>query len=141
MTLVAITLTVPDGQVGNPEAPAVGTLQWRPWGPGERRKADSPAREVLPAPFDVALLPGATTVEVAPTVVGWCWRVTERIVGLPDRTRYLLVPDAATVDYRDLQEVNPRTLAPTAAPPAAWTVALGDNAITDTEILAALGGA
>ena len=71
MTLVTITLTVPDGQVGDPESPAVGYQQWTPVGPGARRRAESPAREVLPVPFRVDLLPGATTVEVAPTSASW----------------------------------------------------------------------
>ena len=40
MTLVTITLTVPDGQAGDPESPAVGYQQWMPVGPGARRRAE-----------------------------------------------------------------------------------------------------
>lgn len=141
MTLVTIHLTVPDGQVGDPEAPAVGYQQWMPVGPGARRRAESPPREVLPAPFRVDLLPGVTTVEVAPTTASWVWLVREYVDGAGFDSRAIAVPDQPTIDYRDCPEVDAKTLAPLAAPPAAvWEALLGDNTITDDEITAALGG-
>ena len=109
MTLVTITLTVPDGQVGDPESPAVGYQQWKPVGPGARRRAESPAREVLPAPFRVDLLPGSTTIEVAPTTASWVWLVRE-YVGAGTNTRAIAVPDQPTIDYRDCPRVDPASL-------------------------------
>lgn len=111
MTLVTITLTVPDGQVGDPEAPAVGYQQWMPVGPGARRRAESPAREVLPAPFRVDLLPGVTTVEVAPTSASWVWLVREYVDGAGTSARAIAVPDQPTIDYRDCPQVDTKTLA------------------------------
>ena len=141
MTLVTITLTVPDGQVDDPEAPAVGYQQWMPVGPGARRRAESPAREVLPAPFRVDLLPGVTTVEVAPTSASWVWLVREYVDGAGTSARAIAVPDQPTIDYRDCPQVDTRTLVPLAEPPAAvWEALLGNNTITDAEITAALGG-
>ena len=110
MTLVTITLTVPDGQVGDPEAPAVGYQQWTPVGPGARRRAESPAREVLPASFRVDLLPGVTTVEVAPTSASWVWLVREHVTGAGTNTRAIAVPDQQTIDYRDCPQVDPASL-------------------------------
>ena len=121
MTLVTITLTVPDGQVGDPEAPAVGYQQWKPVGPGARRRAESPAREVLPAPFRVDLLPGSTTVEVAPTTASWVWLVREHVTGAGTSTRVIAVPDQPTIDYRDCPHVDPTTLTVVgAAPDPIW---------------------
>lgn len=121
MTLVTITLTVPDGQVGDPESPAVGYQQWKPVGPGARRRAESPAREVLPAPFRVDLLPGATTVEVAPTSASWVWLVREYVDGAGTDARAIAVPDQPTIDYRDCPQVDARTLAVVGpAPDPVW---------------------
>ena len=110
MTLVTITLTVPDGQVGDPESPAVGYQQWKPVGPGARRRAEGPAREVLPAPFRVDLLPSATTVEVAPTSASWVWLVREYVDGAGTDSRAIAVPDQPTIDYRDCPRVDPASL-------------------------------
>ena len=110
MTLVTIALTVPDGQVGDPEAPAVGYQQWTPAGPGARRRAESPAREVLPAPFRVELLPGVTTIEIAPTSASWVWLVREYVDGAGTDSRAIAVPDQPTIDYRDCPRVDPASL-------------------------------
>ena len=80
MTLIDIHQTVPDGEVGNPEAPAKGYQTWTPKGPGARRRAEDPGREVREAGFRVDLLPaGVTTVEVAPTDGTWVWVVREYV--------------------------------------------------------------
>ena len=137
MTLVTIHLTVPDGQVGDPEAPAVGYQQWVPVGPGARRRAESPAREVLPAPFRVDLLPGVTTVEVAPTSASWVWLVREYIDGAGTSRRAIAVPDQPTIDYRDCPRVDPASLTVVGpAPDPIWQQQLA--ALTD-EIAAAQG--
>ena len=121
MTLVTIHLTVPDGQVGDPEAPAVGHQRWTPIGPGARRRAESPPREVLPASFRVELLPGVTTVEVAPTTASWVWLVREYVDGAGTTTRVIAVPDQPTIDYRDCQHVDPASLTVVgAAPDPIW---------------------
>ena len=136
MTLVTIHLTVPDGQVGDPEAPAVGHQQWTPVGPGARRRAESPPREVLPASFRVDLLPGVTTVEVAPTTASWVWLVREYVDGAGTSTRVIAVPDQPTIDYRDCQHVDPASLTVVgAAPDPIWQQQL--DALT-VEIGAAL---
>lgn len=136
MTLVTIHLTVPDGQVGDPEAPAVGHQQWTPIGPGARRRAESPPREVLPASFRIDLLPGVTTVEVAPTTASWVWLVREYVDGAGASTRAIAVPDQPTIDYRDCPHVDPRSLTVVgAAPDPIWQQQL--DALT-VEIGAAL---
>ena len=140
MALVDIHQTVPDGEVGNPEAPAKGYQTWTPTGPGARRRADNPAREVREASFRVDLLPaGVTTVEVAPTDATWVWLVHEHVEGTPPTWRAIAVPDVDRVNFRDCPQVDTRTLGPMAAPPdPIWMQQLA--ALTD-EIAAAQGHA
>lgn len=84
MTLVTMTLAVPTGTVGDPEAPAAGSLEWTPYA---RRVEDD--RVVLPAPFTVTLALSPVTVEVEPGP----WRVREMTpAGI---TRWVVVPDLA----------------------------------------------
>lgn len=122
MTLIDIRQTVPDGEVGNPEAPAKGYQTWTPAGPGARRRADDPAREVREASFRVDLLPaGVTTVDVAPTDSTWVWVVREYVEGIPPTRRAIAVPDVARIDFRDCPQVDPRTLDPvTSKPDPIW---------------------
>lgn len=87
-------------------------------------------------PLDFIMLPVAqiepvvnsvASVELRPTGVDWCWVIKERFKG--GITRYVVVPDSATpIQYGDLIDVNPDTLAPDAEPEAAWWIAL-ENAI------------
>ena len=131
MTLIDIHQTVPDGEVGNPEAPAKGYQTWTPKGPGARRRAEDPGREVREAGFRVDLLPaGVTTVEVAPTDGTWVWVVREYVDGTPPTSRALAVPDVPRIDYRDCPQVDPRTLDPvTSKPDPIWMQQLA--ALTD----------
>lgn len=78
-----------------------------------RRHTDDTA-VILPNAFDVWLEHGEATVEIEPSVDrGWAWRITElpmrgsvyeHIVEIPDST--------ATIEYVDLEEINPDTLIP-----------------------------
>lgn len=130
MTLIDIHQTVPDGEVGNPEAPAKGYQTWTPTGPGARRRADNPDREVREAGFRVDLLPtGVTTIEVAPTDATWVWVVYEYVEGTSPTCRAIAVPDVPRIDFRDCPQVDPRTLAPLASPDPIWVQQLA--ALTD----------
>lgn len=118
MTVVRVLVQTP--AVGGVSA-AVGVLRWQPTA---RRVVPSegllPAAVVLPASFSVPLVAGAVDVDVEPTGAGWVWCVVESFSGAPAKRRYFQVPDVASIDYADLVEIDPDTLArePSAAP--AW---------------------
>jgi len=114
----------PDGTL----VPASGSLRLTPT---ERRSIAGAA--VLPVSFQVNLVDGAASVTLAPTDTSWAWRIDEIISGAPGRTIYAAVPDAESVPYTDLIPLNPGTLAPVAAPSAAWAVMLAE---TDTRLSA-----
>lgn len=124
MTIVRVLVQTPvDGGV----SAAVGSLRWTPTA---RRVVPAagllPAAVVLPASFTAALTAGAVDVDVEPTAAGWVWSVVESFIGSPARRRYFQVPDVATIDYADLVEIDPDTLAPSAEPDPAWVVALDE---------------
>lgn len=112
MTLVRLAFDVPDG---TGETPASGALRWTP-----TKRRVSAYRVIMPAGFQVALVNGEASPEVAPTGTDWVWRVDEAIPGSPRTTRYVAVPDVAEVQYSELPDVDPRTLAPTADADPAW---------------------
>ena len=128
MTDVLVRLTtassgaVASGWVPADEVAAVGHLECRPWAPdadGARLHLEAPDRLLLPAGFTVRLVAGEALLHLAPTGAGWCWQIIERTPR--GKTRYVLVPDSPTVvDYADLVDVDPLTLAATAEPEAAW---------------------
>jgi hypothetical protein len=90
---------------------------------------------VAPVPFTVPLVLGAADVALEPTTAGWAWRVDESIDGIRDVTYYVTVPAVAgPLDDADLPRVDPGTLAPTAAPEAAWW-AVADATITDAAVV------
>ena len=131
MTDVLVRLTtassgaVASGWVPADEVAAVGHLECRPWAPdadGARLHLEAPDRLLLPASFTVRLVGGEALLHLAPTGAGWCWQIIERTPR--GKTRYLLVPDSvATLDYADLVDVDPTTLAASAEPEAAWWAA------------------
>lgn len=128
MTRVLIDLRRPEktGLVA-----ASGRLEWRPTA---RRTQDDFV--VLPAVFDVQLVGGVASVEVAPSEPGWVWRVSEYVAG--SATRFVVVPDVPEIAYVDLVDVDPATLDPSMVPEAAWwaalrEAALGVSAIVDPE--------
>ena len=128
MTDVLVRLTAPSsgaaasGWVPADEVAAVGHLECRPWAPdadGARLHLEAPDRLLLPASFTVRLVGGEALLHLAPTGAGWCWQIIERTPR--GKTRYVLVPDSvATLDYADLIDVDPTTLAASAEPEAAW---------------------
>ena len=132
MTDVLVRLTTPSsgaaasGWVPADEVAAVGHLECRPYAPdadGARLHLEAPDRLLLPAGFTVRLVAGEATLRLAPTGAGWCWQIIERTPR--GKTRYVLVPDSPTVvDYADLVDVDPLTLAATAEPEAAWWAAI-----------------
>ena len=131
MTDVLVRLTtassgaVASGWVPADEVAAVGHLECRPWAPdadGARLHLEAPDRLLLPASFTVRLVGGEALLHLAPTGAGWCWQIIERTPR--GKTRYVLVPDSvATLDYADLVDVDPTTLAASAEPEAAWWAA------------------
>lgn len=105
----------PDGSTGA----ASGRFRFRPT--RARVIVGDPDVTVTAQPFDVALIGGAADVTLTPTTPGWAWQVFESVDGVKDLTYYVTVPDVAgPLDDADLTRVNPSTLAPTAAPEAAW---------------------
>jgi hypothetical protein len=101
--------------------PAGGSLVWTPT--NRRTIEGTPDNVVLPVGFEVPLS-GPAVINVAGTGPSWCWRVDEKLYGLPARTLYFAVPDVAEVDYDDLQQVDPDTLLPASNPDPAWWAAL-----------------
>lgn len=123
MTDVLVRLTTASsgaaasGWVPADEVAAVGHLECRPYAPdadGARLHLEAPDRLLLPASFTVRLVGGEALLHLAPTGAGWCWQIIERTPR--GKTRYVLVPDsAATLGYAPLVDVDPTTLAATAA--------------------------
>ena len=143
MTDVLVRLTAASsgaaasGWVPADEVAAVGHLECRPYAPdadGARLHLEAPDRLLLPASMPpVRLVGGETLLHLAPTGAGWCWQVIERTPH--GKTRYVLVPDSvATLDYADLVDVDPATLAATAAAVPAWEAAV---ALVDADMVAA----
>jgi hypothetical protein len=130
VTIVQIRAQVP-GVAGL--VAARGGLLWQP----TARRVEG-GTVVLPVEFAVSLVAGAADVEVEPSTPAWVWYVTEYFDGVPARQRAFMVPDAPSVDYADLVEVDPATLDPVAEPEAAWWAALqsaelGVNAVVDPD--------
>jgi len=111
MTTVRIDLRAPDG-------PATGSVQWTP-----TRRRSLEDHIVLPSPVSVPLVDGVALVELEPTGPDWAWKAQEWATG--HTVRYVAVPDLpGLVQYTDLVDVDPSTLAPSAEPEAAWWAAL-----------------
>jgi hypothetical protein len=110
---VAVFRAAQDGEV-----PLLGTIEFSPTA---RYRLDDGV--VLPVSFYVQFLGEPQDVILQPSTNDWVWKVIEKFSGTSD-VRYLVVPDSdELVDYDDLQEVDPATLAP-AQPPSTWNVAL-----------------
>ena len=76
----------------------------------------------LPVGFSAVLVDGEATLTLAPTGLTWCWEIREMTDG--GTTRYVSVTDSGTtLEYKDLVDVDPATLEPTAQPEAAWWAA------------------
>lgn len=119
MTLLEIVLTVPaaDGA----QVPAAGVLRFAPT---KRRVLNGTT--VLPKPFQVPLLLGMATVDLAANDASWVWRIDEHVSGTPARTIYTNIPDAVSFLYTDLVSIDPATLAPTADLTPAWAQRVTD---------------
>lgn len=118
-----ITREAPTGRVGVP-----GTLRCAPT--RARTVAGDPDETVLPAPMAMEVGPtGRADVVLAATGPSWCWHVSWRsAAGSWDE--WVAVPDSPSpIDWTDLPRVDPATLAPTAAPEAAWW-AVADSTVS-----------
>ena len=117
MTQVLISLTVPstDGS----RQPASGSVRCTP-----SKRLTAGADVVLPVPTAVSLNnDGRATVELTPTSIDWCWRVTEVVPS--GIVRCVSVPDSTEpVEYTALTDVDPATLEPTEDSIPAWTDAV-----------------
>lgn len=119
--MTTIEFDLHDEQAAAGLAPASGHLACR-----YVNELDDPSGDgiVTTKPFRVDITNGTGTAEILPTPDGNALSVRSYVRGV--RARTVLVPDSPTaVQFRDLTEVDPTTLAP-AEPPAAWTVALND---------------
>ena len=78
---------------------------------------------LLPSPHAIVVSGGPfTMLFIEPTWGGWAWRVVIDVGGVIRDERTVLVPDAAEVDFEDLQVVDPASLTP-AANLAEWEYA------------------
>ena len=118
MTVVRVRAKVP---VDGANVAARGFVWWAPNRsrivPGSGSEASS---IILPAEFKAALTAGGVDVTVDPTGPGWAWCVLEAFQGFPSRRRYFAVPNVESIDYTDLVEIDPATLAPAPAADPAW---------------------
>jgi len=118
------------GWVPADEVAVTGSISCRPYAPdinAARVHAEGPDRIILPEAFSVRLVNGECTLPLRPTDAWWCWEIREQTKG--GRIRHLTVADSALVlDYaKDAVDVDPVTLAVTAAPEAAWWTALANS--------------
>lgn len=131
MTVIRVRVDTP---VDGGEMPADGSLKWRPTSHRVKPGVDgAPSAVVLPASFVAAVTAGSLDVEVEPSTNAWLWCVVEVFRGIPDRRRYFAVPDAASVDYTDLVEIDPTSLAPAPSADPAWLApfnALSEGTVT-----------
>jgi len=129
VTIIRFKYAKPTAAGANVAAPA--TITAVPTAP--RTVEGAPDTIVIPAPFTIDTTTGGTAdINLAPTGAGWCWKITTTVTGVYAATHYVLVPDAAAVDYADLVHVDPDTLEPGATPDAAWWA--------EIEALKVLGG-
>lgn len=114
MTLVNVLITSPepDGTL----RPITGWIQWTP----TLSRADSGGAFVLPVGFKMDLNGVATTATVAPTGQGWAWRVDINVTGWSINTAYYTVPDQSNINFKDLTEVDPKTLIPITPQSQSW---------------------
>lgn len=124
MTTVRILIETP-GPAG--PVPATGVLRFTPT--QRHTIAGNPAAVVMPASFAAALVAGAATVELEQTTALWLWMVETFVDGVSGFTRYISVPAQGPVDYANLVDVDPATLAPAAAPDPAW-LAMARSTVT-----------
>ena len=113
MSKVHVSLHRDDGT--SERTPICGAVRFIP-----TRRRTAGADIILPAGFDVELVDGEVTVELAATGPDWCWMVIEPTKrGL---IRYIIVPDVGddVLEYAELPDVDPATLEPSAEPEAAW---------------------
>ncbi len=76
----------------------------------------------LPTAVRVPLQDGEATVDMLPSTTQWVWRVAELVKG--GITRYVAVPDTeGTVEYADLESVDPASLDVSSASVPAWEIA------------------
>lgn len=108
--------------------PAAGGLVWTPT---QRRETGD--RTILPVSLFVPLVHGEATFAADPSGTDWVWRVEERVKGYPNTIKFYVVPDLAEIQFKDLLEVDPKTLAPTAAPDPAWYAYVDGLAMTVQE--------
>lgn len=124
MTTVNILIKTP-GPAG--PVPATGVLRFTPT--QRHTIAGTPATVVMPASFATTLVAGAATIDLEQTTGLWVWMVETFITGVSGFTRYISVPAIGPVDYANLVDVDPATLAPSAAPDPAW-LAMARSTVT-----------
>lgn len=105
--------------------PAAGGLVWTP-----TQRRETADKTVLPVSLFVPLVHGEATFTADPSGVDWVWKVEERVKGFPNTIKYYVVPDLTEIQFKDLTEVDPKTLAPTATPDPAWYAYVDGLALT-----------
>lgn len=125
MTLVRMKYFIP-GVAGL--KPAAGGLYWTP-----TQRRETTDTTVLPVSLFVPLVHGEASFTADPSGVDWVWMVEERVNGYPNTTKYYVVPDVTEIQFKDLIEVDPKTLAPIAAPEPAWYAYVDGLALTVQE--------
>ena len=100
MTVVNIKVQVP---ANGTDVPAAGSLRWEPVG----RRVGPDGALILKEGFPVQLVLGEAMVDVDPGP----WRVAELFIGQPVKYKHVEVPETGPVNYTELIEVDPDTLA------------------------------
>lgn len=84
----------------------------------------SPDTTILPAPFKTRTTGGETVIDLTPTGYGWAWLITITVTNIGTYTYAVEVPDVESIDFEDLQRLDPTTLGPNAWPDPVWWAAL-----------------
>lgn len=95
--------------------PASGMVVAKP-----TRRHESDDRVVLPTAISINIgSDGEATADLAPTNDAWVWEINELLHTTSKSIIYVVVPDeSGPLDFTDLEQVDPRTLQPSARPGA-----------------------
>lgn len=96
--------------------PSRGLVSWEP-----TALREVGTTVVLPDGLTTHLVNGRVTVPVDPTGATWCWRVTVYSDTGIVLVRHVAVPDVPSIEFTELQQVDPTTLLPTEDTVPAWT--------------------
>lgn len=125
MTRIIAHIDVP-GRYG--DKPASGYMVWTPTA---RRYTDDTL--TLPGAFTATLENGVAMFTATPNTAEWVWRVDEIFTHQPRNIMYVTV-QGDQINYSDLSQVDPNTVAPNGRPSALWWE-VANASIQDAKII------